>query len=281
MVQSIIGLLRLLVVIGGNMSKVDLHLISWNRPAMTNLVIRTIHRNTKPGTFRLHVLDNGSEGETPYMLEKLRDAGLIDDLILLKTNMGLESARNLLFKEATQSDYFVCIDNDCLPQPITNSRDWLEQLVDLMDHNKGFGAISMRTNVMIGTGNIFEAADEHGEEIVEFPHPGGSFRIMRSRWVYLVGGWDRGAEGRGAEERYICGKLNEMGFRTAFATKVRCLHLFGLRTQTSERWGYAAGLKPEDTGHSDISHPALTNGDDVEEVAKYSGEELAHDYGSY
>lgn len=260
--------------------RIDLHLISWNRPKMTKLVIETIHRNTKSGTFRLTVLDNGSDGDTPQMLENLRDDGLIDDLLLFKTNMGLENARNLLFKEATQGEYFVCIDNDCLPQPIENGQDWLEKLVSLMERHDGFGAISMRTNVMIGTGNIFEEADEHGDDIVEFPHPGGSFRIMRTRWVYLVRGWDRGAEGRGAEERYICGKLNNMGFRTAFATNVRCLHLFGLRTQTSERWGYAGGMRPEETGHSDISHPALTNGDDLEEVVKYSGEELAYAYRS-
>lgn len=259
---------------------VDLHLVSWNRPAMTNLVIRTIHRNTKPGTFRLVVLDNGSTGETPYMLEKLRDAGLIDDLILLKTNLGLEAARNLLLMNATQSDYFVCVDNDCLPQPIQDGTDWLEQLVGLLDRYKDYAAVSLRTQVMVGTGNIFEAADEHDDELVEFPHPGGSFRIMRTKLVHFVGGWDRDAKGRGQEERYICGKLNEAGFKTAFATKIRCLHLFGTRgSHATDRWGYDKALKPEDTGHSDISHPALTNGDDIEEVTKYAGERLAHAYG--
>lgn len=260
---------------------VDLQLISWNRPKMTELVIRTIHRNTMPDTFRLTVLDNGSDDATQRMLEDLRDEGLIDDLLLFKTNMGLEGARNLLFKEATQSKYFVCIDNDCLPPPMKDGYDWLDRLVGLMDRYDGFGAISMRTQVMIGTGNIFAEADEVGDDIVEFPWPGGSFRIMRTQWVHLVGGWDRGAEGRGAEERYICGKLNDMGFRTAFSVKVQCLHLFGLRgDHPTDRWGYDVNLQPSDTGHSDIAHPALTNGDDLEEVAKYSGEELSRDYGS-
>jgi hypothetical protein len=94
-----------------------------------------------------------------------------------------------------------------------------------------------------------------------------------------VGGWDRGAEGRGAEERYIGDKLNKAGYRTAFATKVKCLHLFGTRgDRPTDRWGYDVLLKPEDTGHSDVSHPALTNGDDYEEVVKYSGKELANAY---
>lgn len=261
--------------------QIDLHLISWNRPKMTELVIRTIHKNTKRKNFRLTVLDNGSSGDTPEMLERLRDDGLIDDLILLKTNLGLEAARNCLFNNAVTGEYFVCIDNDCLPQPIISGFDWLERLVDLMEVFEDYAAIALRTQVMVGTGNIFEEADEHKLPLVDFPHPGGSFRIMRSRWVHFVGGWAREASGRGQEERYICGRLNDAGFKTAFAAQIKCLHLFGLRGENpTDRWGYDKNLKPEDTGHSDIAHPALTNGDDLDEVESYAGEELTNAYSS-
>lgn len=252
---------------------IDLHLVSWNRPKMTELVIRTIHRNTKPDNFRLVVLDNGSKEETVQMLKSLQDNGFIDELILLKENIGLESARQNLLENCTASDYFVCIDNDCLPPfpNIDKNLDWIEFMVDLMDKYEDFAAISMRTQVMIGTGNIFEEADKAGDEIVEFPHPGGSFRIMNTSRVRSVGGWAELKPGRGAEERYIGGKLNEAGFRTAFAVQVRCLHLFGTRGDNpTDRWGYDADMKPEDTGHSDISHPALTNGDDEHELLKYA-----------
>lgn len=274
--------------------QIDLHLVSWNRPTMTELVVKTIHRNTYRENFRLVVLDNGSNDETVTMLQRLEAEGLIDELILLKTNLGLEAARNCLFKNATTSDYFICVDNDCLPPPITppiysdevageiigGGNDWVERLVSLMEDYDDFAAISCRTQVMIGTGNIFEEADEAGDDLVEFPHPGGSLRIMKSTLVHFVGGWERESPGRGAEERYICGKLNDAGFRTAFAVKIQCLHLFGLRGDNpTDRWGYDKDLKPEDTGHSDISHPALTNGDDLEEIAKYAGEELSYDYG--
>lgn len=274
--------------------QVDLHLVSWNRPKMTELVIRTIWRNTKRENFRLVVLDNGSNGETLNMLDELNDEGLIDELILIKTNLGLEAARNLMFKQATRSKYFICVDNDCLPPSfqqvtqyspkgvVTAGRDWVESLIDLMERYEDYAAISCRTQVMIGTGNIFEEADEASDDIVQFPHPGGSLRIMKTNLVHFVGGWERESPGRGAEERYICGKLNEAGFKTAFAVKIQCLHLFGLRgTQPTDRWGYDIALTPEDTGHSDIDHPALRNGDDLTEVVKYAGEELADAYGGY
>jgi len=267
------------------MKPVDLHLVSWNRPEMTELVIRTIHKNTKRENFRLVVWDNGSAESTQEMLKDMGENGLIDELTLSPKNIGLEAARQELFKSTflhdgwdSQSRYFVCIDNDCLPPPIQDGKDWLERLVELVEKYEDFAAISMRTQVMIGTGNIFEEADQVGDDIVEFPHPGGSFRIMRTEAVRQVGGWDREASGRGAEERYICGKLRDAGYRTAFAANVRTLHLFGVRTQTTERWGYTDGMRPEETGHSDIAHPALTSGDNFDEVKAYSGEDLAKRY---
>lgn len=250
--------------------KTDLHLVSWNRPKMTELVIRTIHRNTNRENFRLIVLDNASEPESVDMLQRLHDNGFIDEFIPIKTNLGLEAARNLLLKNATESDRFVCIDNDCLPEPIKDGTDWLERLNDLMDKYEEYAAISLRTQVMIGTGNIFEEADKVGDEIVDFPHPGGSFRLMDTKVTHFVGGWEREHPGRGAEERYVCGKLRDAGFKTAFATNINCLHLFGL--QDTDRWGYPPHYKPEETGHSDISHPALEQGDDLEEIKKYAGE---------
>lgn len=259
----------------------DLHLVSWNRPKMTELVIKAIHRNTKRDHFRLVVLDNGSNRETLNMLIDMHDNGLIDELHAMPTNEGLEKARQWLLLNCTypESDYFVCVDNDCLPQPISGGMDWLEKLVDLMQKYEDVAAISCRTQVMIGTGNIFEEADQAGDDIVEFPHPGGSLRIMRTQAVRDVGGWNRESEGRGAEERYICGKLRDAGYRTAFATGVRTLHLFGTRGEGgTDRWGYDKDLPPEATGHSDIAHPALTNGDDLEELKLYVGDDDAISY---
>ena len=257
---------------------VDLHLVSWNRPQMTNIVIRSIHRNTKRSNFKLHVLDNGSDKQTTDMLRQMLEIGLIDSCKFLKENMGLEVARQFLFENHTENYYFICIDNDCLPMPIVDGKDWIERLTDLMDKYEDYGAISCRTQVMIGTGNIYENTEK--QDITDFPHPGGSLRIMLSSAVEEVGGWDRESFGRGAEERFICGKLRDAGYKTGFATHVPTLHLFGTRSEGHEtdRWGYDINLKPEDTGHSDIWHPALGNGDSLEDVLLYAGPELTEVY---
>lgn len=252
-------------------SKLDIQFVSWNRPKITELAIRTIARNTKSGNYRLTVLDNGSPKSQQDMLIRLHDNGYIDELILWDENNGLEAARTYMLFNCTYSDYFVCADNDCLPEPTTGT-DWLEKLVMLMTNYEDYAALSCRTQVMIGSGNIFE---DETTDITEFPHPGGSLRIMRTGLVQALGGWE-GKAGRGAEERYICGLIREAGYRTGFATHVTCLHLFGLKD--SDRWGYPSEWQPEKTGHSDISHPALTNGDDLTEVEKYAGKELTNVY---
>lgn len=264
------------------MKQTDIHLVSWNRPKMTELVIKAIHRNTKRENFRLVVLDNGSSGDTPEKLQNLADNGLIDEYVPIKTNLGLEAARNLLLNECTQSDRFVCVDNDCLPPPKLYKPetdylyDWLELMGSLMDKYEEYAAISMRTSPMIGTGNIFEQADKDGDELVDFPHPGGSYRIMDTKLVYFVGGWSRMSPGRGSEETFICGKLRDAGFKTAFAAKISSLHLFG--DSSTDNWGYDKKMKPEDSGHSDIWHPKFSQGDDPLEIAQYVGEGLTEWY---
>lgn len=247
----------------------DLHLVSWNRPKMTELVIKTIHRNTPREDYRLIVLDNASEESTVEMLQNLHENGYIDEFLPIKTNLGLEAARDFLLREATESKRFVCVDNDCLPP-----KNWLEDMNRLMDENPDYAAISQRTDPMIGTGNIFE---DETEDLTDFPHPGGSYRLMNTAITRRLGGWDRHAPGRGSEERYICGKLNEAGYKTAFCTHIKSLHLFG-HPEKTDRWGYDKNLKPEDTGHSDVWHPKFAQGDVYDEVLSYCGKELTDWY---
>lgn len=245
---------------------IDIVMVTWHRQAITEQVIKTIAKNTVT-PYRLIVVDNGSPEPMQEMLNGMYNARLITELIQNSENLGLEHARNQGL-ELVDSDLFVSTDNDCLPMRPEGNEDWLKKLVDLMNKYPKYAAISSRTQVMIGTGNIFEGREN--DEIIQFGHPGGSLRIMRTEAVREVGGWRDEEKGRGSEERYICGKLRESGWETGFAVKVNCLHLFGDRAKNTDRWGYPVDWVPEQTGHSDIWHPVLTSGDDPEEVKKYT-----------
>ena len=255
-------------------------MVTWGRPEITELTIRTIQRNTKPENYRLIVVDNGSDQAMQDMLETLHNNGKIDELLMNNTNRGLEPARNQGLA-MVRSEWFVCADNDCLPQPIDDNpcetcrKDWLDRLYNLQRLQPQYKSIACRTQVMIGTGNIFEDYEDKG--LVPFPHPGGSLRLMNTQLVRNVGGWRNDVTGRGTEERYIGGVLAYEGYQSAFAVNVRCLHLFGIQKIT-DRWGYPPDWQPHETGHSDIWHPALEAGDDIEEVTKYAGRENAQRY---
>lgn len=246
---------------------IDIVLVSWYRPEITEKVIKAFKRNTYRDHYRLIVIDNGSPQEQQNMLRALQDNAYIDSLILNEENLGLEAARNQGL-DSVDSPLFICADSDCLPQPIKGGKDWIERLVELLEKYPEYAAISCRTQVMIGSGNPFDGHEE--EDILDFPHPGGSLRIMYTDLVKKVGGWRNEVKGRGTEERYICGKLRELGYKTGFAIQIRTLHLFGDRP-TSDRWGYPKDWEPQQTGHSDIYHPALELGDDLEEVKRYTG----------
>ncbi len=246
---------------------IDIVLITWYRPELTKMVIEAIHQNTKRENFNLIVVDNNSPQEMKDMLQEYVDKDYIDNLIVNEFNKGLEPARNQGLADV-ESDLFICADNDCLPPRMVDGKDWVERMVELMDNNPEYAAISLRTQVMIGTGNPFDGHEQ--EEILDFPHPGGSYRIMRTDLVKKIGGWRDHMEGRGTEERYICGRLREMGYLTGFAVHIRTLHLFGKRgTFGDDRWGYPKEWKPEQTGHSDIWHPDLERGDDINDIKRY------------
>ena len=241
--------------------KSDIVLVTWNRPKLTELTISTLVANTT-SPFRLIVVDNGSEKPLVDKLRKWQDMGIIGILRLLDKNVGLEPARNLGL-QMVESKYFVCTDNDILPEKPDENGDWLSKLKDLMKKYVDFGAISARTQIMIGTGNIFDGHED--EDIVEFSHPGGSLRIMKSEIVKRVGGWRDDVHSRGQEEMYICGKLREHGYRAGFATHVNCYHMFG----KDKNWGYGK-LPPEKHGHRPIWHPSIQNGDDINDINKYT-----------
>lgn len=249
---------------------IDVVVTTWYRPEITKKCIKAINQNTKRENFRLIVIDNNSPDDMQDMLRELQDDGLIDNLVFNEMNVGLEPAHNQAL-DIVESKFFVTADNDCLPPKLENGRDWLERLVDLMQRYPDYAAISLRTQVMIGTGNPFDGFEQ--DEVLDFPHPGGSFRIMRTELVKKVGGWRDSMEGRGTEERYICGKLRELGYKTGFSVQIRCLHLFGDRgTQGTDRWGYPKHWEPEDTGHSNIHHPVLESGDNFNEIKQYLDE---------
>jgi glycosyltransferase involved in cell wall biosynthesis len=251
-----------------------IYITTWNRPQFIGRVVKGIQNNTL-SPHKLVVFDNGSDEPAREEITKLYKDGWIDQVIWNPQNSGLEFARQTQL-ELTETPRFVTTDSDCIPhkphvivgydkkdpkkivQKITV--DWLQYMNKLMDKNSDYAAIAARTQVMIGSGDIF---GENPPPIVDFTC-GGSLRLMNTEVIRKLGGWEPVQPGRGNEEHKICNKIREAGFKCGFASNVPCYHLFG-----EGNWGYSPLLAPEQHGHRPISHPALTSGDDPELLKDY------------
>lgn len=209
-------------------------MVTYERPEFDTEVLTAIKRDTDY-LHRVIVVDNGSRN-----IQHLMDAktsGLIDVLILLDKNYGLEPAK-MYGMPFVRSPLFVNTDNDCLPRPRVDGRDWLTDLVQLMYDHPGYAAIACPPQVFIGA-NRDELFADVGE-IAEWDKAGGSLRLMRTDLVREVGGWRTSPanmdEANRSEEWHICGKLRELGYKVGYARDVECFHMFG--DEKDGPWGY-------------------------------------------
>ena len=208
----------------------DIFICSYLRNNFTQECLQYLKERTKsPHTTFL--VDNGGNAQF---------RNVVDYYVGFGTNMGIHCAWNVALALA-RSKYFVTADNDLLV-PILGP-DWLSQMVKFMDERPDYGAISMAPHIFIGAAQI----DPNDlEDVKERNMCGAVFRIMRTDLVRQVGGWEHEIRGeRNHEERTICGRLQEAGYKVGIATRIRAWHNFG-----ETNWGYPETFSPEEQGHN-------------------------------
>jgi len=232
------------------MKPICIVLTTWERESITCRMIEALKQNTQT-PYKLIIIDNGSEPW--YQKDYLKES---DIYVKLDKNYGLEYAKHIGM-QFVDSELFVSTDNDIFPYKY--EQDWLSQLVDLMAKYPEYGAISLRPQVLVGTGNIFHEHED--EEVLEFTHVPGYLRIMKTDVVNKLGAWGDKRPLRGHEEYWISEKMRDVGLKVGWAVNVRCHHYFG-----GDNWGYGA-MPVEEHGHTPVQLP----GDDLEELEKRVG----------
>jgi len=237
--------------------RIDIAMLSCNRRRLTEMAVREIKdRTTMP--HRLIVLDNGSEDGSYEMLLELADDGLIDELLYQDENYGVHWGFNRLLEEI-ETDYYICTDNDLIPESPRNGSDWLAKISSLLDRHPRYGAIACRPHILIGEpANRFDDAGE----VRPMSHIGAHLRIMRTSLVRDVGGWrgDTREPSRDNEDWWIGGKLDDAGFEVGYSRDIRAIHLFGKDEFDEDDWGYPLSLygEPNEHGHTErwppVSH---------------------------
>jgi len=204
---------------------IDICMLIHNRPRITTASLAEIHnRTTTP--HRLIVYDNGSDEGTRVILQEFQMAGIIDLVVFSQENNGVHWGHNKLL-ERVETPLFVSTDNDIIPESPVDGVDWLAKLIYLMEENEDYAAIACRPHAMIGdnVNRMFPpAAPPLGER-----GPGGAvLGLMRTPAVIEVGGWDQVKRpSRNHEERWICKRLREAGYKVGYSAQTYALHLWG------------------------------------------------------
>jgi GT2 family glycosyltransferase len=214
-------------------SKVDIFICSYLRQPFTAETIKYIkERTTTP--YKLFLLDNGGNSEF---------ASQVDYYVGFKQNMGIHAIWNTALALAT-TDYFITTDNDILVPSL--DPDWLSQMIKFMDERPDYGAISMHPHVFIGALGI---DPNDPQDVVERNMCGAVMRIMRRSAVMQVGGWEHKIDPRrNHEERTICSRLQDNGYKVGICSRIRAYHNFGKKV--GGNWGYPSEITPEIQGHN-------------------------------
>ncbi|GAB6113471.1 glycosyltransferase [Desulfomicrobium salsuginis] len=116
---------------------VNICMITHNRLDFTQQSIDSILKHTI-FPYTLTVIDNNSNSDTKLYLNKLKQKGIIKNLILLDKNIGVAKASNLAWSLEPNADYYLKIDNDI----VINKYEWLNNLVDIADNIAECGAVA-------------------------------------------------------------------------------------------------------------------------------------------
>jgi GT2 family glycosyltransferase len=216
---------------------IDIFLTTFNRKAFTERTIAYINNRTKY-PHRLFVIDNGSTDGTTDVLRRLEKAGAIFHWLSMSKNIGIHMAWNTALGLAS-SEFMVTMDNDLYVPDLEPC--WLEQLRHLMNIHPSYAAIAAQPHTYLGA----SSPTVYDEGVADVGHCGAVARLMKTALVKQVGGWERSFDSkRNHEEKTICGRLRDAGFKVGYAQKIFCYHDFG----KDDNWGYE-DIAPHDHGH--------------------------------
>lgn len=211
-------------------SGIDLVTVTYFREELTKKCLQRLFDCTKT-PYRLTVVDNGSEDGTRDLLIEYYQGGMIENLILLDRNYGLEHARNTALRHI-HSEYCVFFDNDLLCPDL--EPDWLSQELALIKKYPEFGCLALRPQVIVGVNEAEIFKD--GKEVAENNHVGATFMMFRTDLLKEVK-WNDDFTNRVADWR-MGDLLKAKGLKMGWTRDIYCQHTWG------KNWSY-----PENVEH--------------------------------
>lgn len=228
------------------MKPIDIFITAYLREKYTMETLRYLYeRTTYP--FRVFLLDQGGNWEVGAHYREKDNFFHIE----FHKNLGIHAAWNVA-SSLVESEYFITSDNDIYVPDLRQGDPngaytcWLTQLIGHMKNRPDYGAISLHPHVFIG---IKGEDPDDPEDVKEAPMCGAVMRIMQTDLVRKVGGWEHFIEaGRNHEERTICSRIRDAGYKVGRTTRIRAYHPFG--KNEGGNWGYPKEFTPQMQKHT-------------------------------
>ena len=190
--------------------KANLVSVTFNRLEFTKQTLPNI-RETASDTipYYLTVVDNGSTDGTVEYLKELFDNHIIDNLILLKENIGVAKGSNLGWRLFDEVPVYAKIDNDVL----FSRKNWLDDILHILENAPEIGALGYNCE----TKNIYSVTS-NGKVSYRFKggNIGGACHFIPSHIKEVLGYWNENFDKYGEEDADYGIRIMYAGFKNAY-----------------------------------------------------------------
>jgi glycosyltransferase involved in cell wall biosynthesis len=206
---------------------INIYITSFFRIEMTLRAIELIYQRTDPGTFKIHIFDNGSDKSTQEVLFSLLHSKKIESLHLDNRNTGCLYNKGLFYLMNEETDKYFCVtDNDIYPPLLTP--DWLSQMIAIMEKHPKLGMLAPQLPPQVLQGPLRLLDD-----IVLCKAVGNTFKIVRRKAFPMKEYKQKlGAYG---DDGIISSMMQGNGWEVAFCRNIFCFH-----AGQCKNWGYTS-----------------------------------------
>lgn len=218
---------------------INIYITSFFRIDMTIKTIDLLYERTYPGTFKIHVFDNGSDPATKKVLIGLLDTGRIESLHLDNRNTGCLYNKGIFYMMNESTDKYFCVtDNDVYPPKI--EPDWLSQMVKIMDDHPRLGMLAPQLPPQF----LQQPYAVEGD-IVKCVAVGNTLKVIRTA-AFPIKQYKQ-ALGAYGDDGIVAQMMHEEGWDVAFCKNIFCYH-----AGQCTNWGYSdeqIALDPRKAGY--------------------------------
>ncbi len=216
---------------------------TFNRPRQLSRCLAALAEQTLPKPqFEVVVIDDGGRQSLDPLVNDY--AGRLQIKLLRQPNGGCASARQLGIDHA-RGDYLAFTDDDCRPNP-----DWLSRIAAALERDPNCAIAGQTTNA--SDDDLYAEATQSIVQslVISGRDASGHVRYAPTNNVvfpkapfFEIGAMDRSWRIAGGEDRDLCARWNQAGFRLSYEPSVKVLHYhrLDLRAFLRQHFDYGRG----------------------------------------